>query len=57
MGHSMQIKSYLMCLYVVTFAVLSSGCLTRRTVTENGETVSSQYRFTRPLKNAADNSR
>jgi len=40
----------------VAFVVFSSACLTRRTVTQNGETVKSDYVFTRPLKNAVQNS-
>jgi hypothetical protein len=52
----MQLESYLKCLCVVAFAVFSSACLTRRTVTQNGETVKSDYVFTRPLKNAVQNS-
>ena len=53
---AMQLKSYLKCLCVVAFAVFSSACLTRRTVTQNGETVKSDYVFTRPLTNAVRNS-
>lgn len=29
-----------------------SGCITRRTITENGHTVSSEYKVKRPIKEA-----
>jgi hypothetical protein len=34
-----------------------SGCLTKRTVTEGGHTVSEDYVIKRPLKDAVENSR
>lgn len=33
-----------------------SGCLTQRTVTEGGQTVSQQYVIKRPIKDAIENS-
>ena len=33
-----------------------SGCLTKRTVTEDGRTVSEGYAIKRPLKDAVENS-
>lgn len=31
-----------------------TGCLTQRTITENGRTVSKEYKIKRPIKNALE---
>ena len=36
--------------------LLSTSCLTRRTITKNGSVVESKYIFKRPLKDAVKNS-
>lgn len=54
---NMNLKFIMSRAIVGIFVVLLSGCLTRRTVTQGGQTVESNYVFTRPLKNAVENSR
>jgi hypothetical protein len=39
----------------VFLALLTSGCLTRRTVSEGGHTISQEYVIERPLKEALEN--
>jgi hypothetical protein len=50
------IRATLNCLLAVTFALPLSGCLTQRTVSEGGHTVSQEYVIKRPLKEAVHNS-
>ena len=52
----MNAKSFMIRVVVGVFVVLLSGCLTRRTVTQNGRTIESDYVFTRPLKEAVERS-
>lgn len=40
----------------ILLAISSSGCLTQRTVSEGGHTVSQEIVITRPLKDAMENS-
>jgi hypothetical protein len=47
---------FIKCLLASLVAVLSSGCLTQQTVTSNGEVISQDYVFKRPLKDAIENS-
>ncbi|MCP5532839.1 MAG: hypothetical protein H7A49_10710 [Akkermansiaceae bacterium] len=42
---------------VVLAATLVSGCLTRRTVTQNGQTVEQNYVIKRPIKEAVERGR
>lgn len=42
---------------VTIVAICSSGCVVHRTVTKNGQEVSSGYAIKRPIKEAIDNSR
>lgn len=42
---------------VALAAALVSGCLTRRTVTQNGQTVEQNYVIKRPIKEAVERSR
>lgn len=44
------------CLLFAAVAALMSGCLMRRTVTSNGETIEDKYVIKRPIKEALDNS-
>ena len=46
----------LKCLLAVSFTIPLSGCLTKRTVTEGGRTVSQKYVIKRPVKEAVQNS-
>jgi hypothetical protein len=41
---------------IVILLTSFSGCLTKRTVTRGGRTVSEGYHFKRPLKEAGENS-
>jgi starvation-inducible outer membrane lipoprotein len=50
------IRAALKSLLAVTFAFTLSGCLTQRTVSEGGHTVSQEYVIKRPLKEAVRNS-
>lgn len=50
-------KPIITAMSAVLFAVLTSGCLTQRTVSEGGHTVSQEYVIKRPLKQALDHSR
>jgi hypothetical protein len=50
------IRITLKCLLAATFALPLSGCLTQRTVSEGGHTVSQEYVIKRPLKEAVMNS-
>ena len=43
-------------LTVTALILLSTSCLTRRTITKNGSVVESKYMFKRPLKEAVNNS-
>jgi hypothetical protein len=47
----------LKCLLVATLTLPVTGCLTRRTVTQGGQTVSQEFVIRRPLKEAIQNSR
>ena len=49
-------KTLLRCTIAVVLAASLTGCLTRRTVTEGGHTVSQEYVIKRPLKEAIENS-
>ncbi len=44
-------------LLVFGVAVLASGCVTRRTVSEGGRTVEEKYVIKRPIKEALDKKR
>lgn len=44
------------CAAVLVLLVLLPGCLTQRTVSEGGHTVSQEYVIKRPLKEAIENS-
>lgn len=44
------------CLIAATLVIISSGCLMRQTVTENGEVISNDYVIKRPLKDAIERS-
>lgn len=46
----------LKCLLAAALVLPLSGCLTRRTVSEGGHTVSQEYFIKRPLKEAIQNS-
>ena len=50
------IRATLKSLFALTFALPLSGCLTQRTVSEGGHTVSQEYVIKRPLKEAVRNS-
>lgn len=53
----MNAKLILKCMLLSSLPLLISSCLTRRTVTQGGNTVESNYVFKRPLKEAIQNSR
>lgn len=56
-GHiAMNRKLIPKCLLFAAVAALMSGCLMRRTVTSNGETIEDKYVIKRPIKEALDNS-
>ena len=44
-------------LFAGVLAVILSGCLTHRTVSSGGQTISSGYVFKHPVKDAINNSR
>jgi hypothetical protein len=50
-------RTTLKCLLAAALALPLSGCLTQRTVSEGGHTVSQEYVIKRPLKEAVQNSR
>ena len=50
-------KTLLHSTMAVILAATLTGCLTKRTVTEGGHTVSQEYVIKRPLKEAIGNSR
>jgi hypothetical protein len=50
-------KTLLRSAMAVILAATLTGCLTKRTVTQGGQTVSEEYVFKRPLKEAIGNSR
>lgn len=52
----MSVKAVSKYLLITVLAVSVSGCLTRRTVKQDGRVVDSHYRFKRPLKEAVKNS-
>lgn len=49
-------KPLLLSAATLACASLLAGCLTQRTVTEGGQTVSQKYVIKRPLKEAIENS-
>lgn len=51
------IRVLMKCLLSVIFAIPLTGCLTQRTVSEGGHTVSQKYVIKRPIKEAVQNSR
>jgi hypothetical protein len=51
------IRIALNCLLAVIFVLSLSGCLTQRTVSEGGHTVSQKYVIKRPIKEAVQDSR
>ncbi|HEX7261206.1 MAG TPA: hypothetical protein VF258_05270 [Luteolibacter sp.] len=53
----MNTKLSVICLFAAVMALLSSGCLIRRTVTENGSVVKDNYQIKRPVKDVIHNSR
>lgn len=53
----MNAKLILKCALPAILMLATSGCLTRRTVSQGGNTVESKYVFKRPLKEAIQNSR
>jgi hypothetical protein len=50
------VKVALKCLLVAALTLPMSGCLTQRTVSEGGQTVSEEYIIKRPIKEAIKNS-
>jgi hypothetical protein len=52
----MPMKPLLFSAAALVSATLLSGCLTQRTVTAGGQTVSQQYVIKRPLKEVVENS-
>jgi hypothetical protein len=51
------IRIVLKCMFSLIFVLSLSGCLTQRTVSEGGHTVSQKYVTKRPIKEAVQNSR
>jgi hypothetical protein len=49
-------KTTLITASAILLALLTSGCLTQRTISEGGHTVSQDYIMKRPLKEALENS-
>ena len=54
MNSSLPIKVSLLAILALCFL---SGCITKRTVTQGNQTVSSTYVIKRPIKEAIENSR
>lgn len=52
----MNAKLIFICLLSGAAAVLTSGCLVKRTVTVNGESQQEGYAIKRPIKEAVENS-
>ncbi|MGB6223425.1 hypothetical protein [Haloferula sp.] len=53
----MNVRSIARLSALVLLLLSLSGCLTRRTVTQGGQTVESGYVVTRPIKEAIQNSK
>jgi outer membrane protein assembly factor BamE (lipoprotein component of BamABCDE complex) len=50
-------RTFITAATTILLTLLTSGCLTQRTVSQGGHTVSQEYVIKRPLKEALDNSR
>ena len=50
-------KTFITAASAILLILLTSGCLTQRTVSQGGHTVSQEYVIKRPLKEAINNSR
>lgn len=49
-------KLRVICLFAAVMTLLSSSCLVRQTVTENGSVVKDNYKIKRPVKDVIENS-
>lgn len=52
----MNMKLRVICLISTVMALLSSSCVVRQTVTENGSVVKENYKIKRPVKDVIENS-
>ena len=53
---TMNMKLRVICLFAAVMTLLSSSCLVRHTVTENGAVVKDHYKVKRPVRDVIENS-